>query len=373
MNGPGHAVLRDPLLPFVPSGAIGHSRVARHRGRIARLRRLNHDTFELVIACAPGATPLVVRAGQYAMLSFPGIGRPRAYSFARDPHTEHPGEHTFHIRLVPGGEVSAWLAARDRGGEPVGLAGPLGTFGLDDGTAPMLMVAGGSGLSAIKALLEAACRLQLARDCVVLHGVRTRADRYAGETMSRIAARWHPAHRFEFVEVLSEEPAGPAWTGARGLVGDVVRDVWLTSGRLDAGALRAWVCGPPPMIEATSAALHAAGTPRKHIHYDSFADVRSPAPAIDNRKCVLCDECLLVRPVADCIVEAGQLGADAAGRLVDFVPLRPARDAGLYYNALVVDAEACVRCYACVAACPHDAISPEHEARAVSLRRYAMR
>jgi len=80
-----------------------------------------------------------------------------------------------------------------------------------------------------------------------------------------------------------------------------------------------------------------------------------------------------VRPVADCIVEAGQLSADAAGRLVDFVPLRPTRDAGLYYNALVVDAEACVRCYACVAACPHDAISPAHEARAVSLRRYAMR
>lgn len=368
MTTPSMALTRDPLELSVPSASINHSRVVRNRGYVARMRWLNHDTCEVVVACAPECKPITARAGQFATLGVAGIGRARPYSFARDPCTEAPGEHTFHIRLVPGGEMSAWLAAGERTGAPVEIAGPLGSFGLDDSASAMLMLAGGSGFSAIKALGEAACRLQLARDCTIIHGVRTQADLYAADEMARIAACWHPAHRFEFVQVLSEEPNDSAWTGARGMITDAMGDAGLGSRVLDPSTLRAWVCGPPPMITAASAALRALGVPAAHIYRDVFADARSPAPVIDNRKCVLCDECLLVRPVPDCIVETGHLEASPDGRLKRHHLLCPTRTAGLYYNALVVDAAACVRCYACVNACPHGAISPDHEPRATSLR-----
>lgn len=366
-------VLRDPLETPVPSGLIAHSRVVHNAARVARMQRLNHDTYELVIACEPGSKPIAARAGQFAVLGVEGIERPRAYSFARDPGVEAPGQHTFHVRLVPGGEMSAWLAARERTGERVSLAGPLGDLALDDAPTPMLMLAGGSGISVVRALAEAAARRQLARDCVVLHGVRTRADRYAANAMAAIAASWHPAHRFVFSEVLSEEPVDSPWRGARGLVTDVLRKDWLDRGVLDPAALGAWVCGPPPMIEAANHALRAAGVPAAQVHSDVFADARSPAPVIDNRRCVLCDECLLVRPVGDCIVETGNLEADRDGRLQGFEALRPTRAAGLYYNALVVDDTACVRCYACVSACPHDAIALDRAPRAESLRRHRVR
>ncbi|MEQ8661628.1 MAG: FAD-binding oxidoreductase [Gammaproteobacteria bacterium] len=372
MTTPAPGRSRDPLAIAVPSSAINHSRVVRSRGHVARLHRLNHDTFELVVACAAGSRPLAARAGQFATLAVAGVERPRPYSFARDPRAEAPGEHTFHIRLVPGGAMSAWLAAGDRTGERIEIAGPLGSFGLDDSASPMLLLAGGSGFSAIKALSEAACRRQLARDCVVVHGARTRADLYGADDMARIAASWHPAHRFTFVQVLSEEPRDSPWAGARGLVTDAMREVMrngaLGSGAPGPAALRAWVCGPPPMITAARAALLAAGVPAAHVYVDVFADARSPAPVIDNRQCVLCDECLLVRPVAGCIVETGHLEAGADGRLQGHAPLRPTLTAGLYYNALVVDAAACLRCYACVSACPHGAISPDYAPRANSLR-----
>lgn len=341
----------------------------RRPGRIADLRRLTHDTFEVVVRCEPGGRPLLARAGQFATLAVDGVDGPRPYSFARDPVAEPPDQHTFLIRLVPGGAFSGWLAAADRTGASVTIAGPLGEFALDRSSAPMALIAGGSGMSAVRAIAEQACREQVARDCWFYYGARTADDLYGEDAMKELAESWHSEYRFEFVPVLSEEPGDSPWRGARGLVTDRFRTDLLDTGRLAPGNFRAWFCGPPPMIEAGAAALAAAGVPAAHVYRDVFEDARSPAPAIDNRRCVLCDECLLVRPVDRCIVEAGATAVAADGRLTAERPVEPSRSAGLYYNALVIDPDACIRCYACVSACPHGAISPEFRGAQAVLRR----
>jgi NAD(P)H-flavin reductase len=256
---------------------------------------------------------------------------------------------------VPGGEVSAWLAAGDRSGTAIDIAGPLGRFTLDDSLHPMLLVAGGSGLSAIVALAEEAARRRVARDCLLLHGARRRADLFAEDLISEVARAWHPAYRFRFEQVLSDEPPDSPWPGARGLVSDYLREELLKCGA-DARQAVVWLCGPPPMIAAAVAHLQDLGVPPQHILRDLFTDRRLPAPVIDNRQCALCDECLLVRPVADCIVEAHTVEHDADGRVLRFERLTPTLTAGLYYHSLVIDPERCLRCLACVHACPHGAI-----------------
>ncbi len=347
----------DPLAPPPPRAEIAMRRVVHSRGTIHSMRPLTHDTHELVISCLPGSAPLHGRAGQFATLSVPGLSRPRPYSFARDPQAERAGEHTFYVRLVPGGEMSTWLTAADRGGTTVDISGPLGAFTLDDSAAPMLLLAGGSGMSAVKALAEEACRRRQARECLFLYGARTQRDLYALEEMARIAANWHPAHRFEFVPVLSEEPAGSSWNGARGLVTDRLRAACLDHGSMRTSQLRAWLCGPPPMVEAGHTLLREYGVPAAYIARDLFTDLRSPAPVLDDHRCMLCDECLLVRPVAACIVEAAAIDLAPDGRLRSYTPIVPLHTAGLYYHRLAIDDARCIRCYACVQACPHDAIS----------------
>ena len=332
------------------------------------MRSLTHDTYAIVVKRIRESEPFFARAGQFATLKFPGIDKPRPYSLATAPENERPGEHTFFIRLAPDGEVSAWLAAGDRTGEQVEIGGPFGTFGLDASTEPMICIAGGSGMSAIKGVLEHACNLQVERDCYFLYGARTQRDLYCTAEFELIRARWHARHSFEFVQVLSEEPPNTGWTGPLGFVTDHFKEAYLDKGIVDPVGCKAFFCGPPPMIAAGVAVLRDAGVTDDSIFRDVFEDASSPAPVIDNVKCVLCDECLLVKPVANCIVEASSLAVDEDGHVSGFDPIKPAFTSGLYYNALVIDERECIRCYGCVDACPHDAISPDYKSEANTLR-----
>ena len=155
---------------------IKQSRVKLVKGSIAGIESLTHDTYKVVIRCDDGMPALSGSAGQYAAITFPGVDKPRCYSFAESPEDENPGEHTFFVRQVPRGEVSKWITGGERIGERVELAGPLGNFKLDSSTDPMVCIAGGSGMSAIKAIVERAAALSVARDCYFFYGARTQND-----------------------------------------------------------------------------------------------------------------------------------------------------------------------------------------------------
>ena len=79
--------------------------------------------------------------------------------------------------------------------------------------------------------------------------------------------------QFEFVPALSEPEAGDDWEGETGLVTDVV------SRRIDRDQLRgeveAYLCGPPPMIDAAFPVLFQKGIPGTRIYYDKFTAATS--------------------------------------------------------------------------------------------------
>ena len=77
---------------------------------------------------------------------------------------------------------------------------------------------------------------------------------------------------------------------------------------------------------------------------------------IDSR-CVLCDECLKVKPVPGCIVEVAALLRDDEGRLTGYRRVEEGKTDSLYYNRLWIDQSQCVRCGQCEAVCPVNAIT----------------
>jgi CDP-4-dehydro-6-deoxyglucose reductase len=354
-------------------GQIRSSRVQVVQGKIVKTKKLTYDTMELVVRCDHGSTPLNAVAGQYATLFTSAASeKARAYSFARAPENEADNEYTFFVRLVHGGEFSGWLFAKDRSGESIKLSGPLGRFILDLTKRPMLCVAGGSGMSAILALLQHASNLMVPRDCLFLYGARTQRDLYCLDEIELIKNDWNNKHKFEFVPVLSDEH-GTNWQGATGFVTDFLKMGYLDKG-YDVKSSKAYFCGPPPMINAGLSVLTAAGMSQRDISYDKFEDMASPAPVIDNSACVVCDECLLVKPVENCIVEVANLRTVNGGETFSsYDRIRPAQTAGLYYNTLYIDEKECIRCFACVESCPVGAISPQYKNEGRALRNVVIR
>ncbi len=349
-----------------PNGSLYGRNTVISEAVISAIKKLTHDTFALTVTCKGECEGLKPKAGQYATLKPDHLSKPRAYSFARAPDSEEPGKHTFFIRLFEGGLFSGWLFEQDRVGEPLTISGPLGKFTLDGSGKPMLCVAGGSGMSAIFSILEDAALRKVKRDAVFLYGARTQKDLYLLDEIKGFAQQWHPDYKFEFVPVLSEEPEDSGWQGATGFVTDYMKSAYLDSRRLKVANCVAYFCGPPPMIDLGIKVIRSAGMGVADVRYDKFEDARSPAPVIDNTKCVLCDECLMVRPAEYCINEIVQLKKNGNG--VQYERLQPADTSGLYYNALYIDDDECIRCYACVDVCPAGAIDPGYDKTPKTLR-----
>ena len=74
---------------------------------------------------------------------------------------------------------------------------------------------------------------------------------------------------------------------------------------------------------------------------------------IDSDKCIYCDWCVKAKPRSECILKIRELHSDAEGRITGWTLAQKADDVHLIW----INQEDCIRCGACVSACPVDAIS----------------
>ncbi len=234
--------------------------------RLSAVEDLTHDIKRLTIALD---RPLRFDAGQYVQLSVDAVFGARAYSLAMAPAANGNQTLEFFIRRVPGGEFTELLFAGHLAELPLKVHGPAGNFWLRDSRAPMICIAGGSGLAPLIALLQDAAARQVGRNCVLLFGARSTADLYALDAIAAITAQWNGA--FKFVPVLSDAADDMSWTGARGLV---TEHIATAAQDLIAGDTQAYLCGPPPMIDAALPVLAGLGVAAEHIHFDKFLDGR---------------------------------------------------------------------------------------------------
>lgn len=263
---PCQSVARGPIeLDVADLADMPDHPLVRTDGEMVGRRELTHDILEVVVRVDE---PFVYSAGQYAELSVPELSGPRSYSFATGAADRPKDEFTFFVRRTPGGEFTEWLFAADRTGTTLGVVGPFGNLWLRPSAAPALCVAGGSGLAPIKSILEAARDDDVRREFVFVFGARSVGDLYCVEEAEALADSWGAAYRF--VPVLSEEADGSGWTGARGMVTDVIAG--LPAELL--ASCDAYVCGPPAMVDAVEEQLRAL-RPEGSFHADRFLDKKT--------------------------------------------------------------------------------------------------
>ncbi|MDX2425607.1 MAG: 2Fe-2S iron-sulfur cluster binding domain-containing protein [Cycloclasticus sp.] len=236
------------------------------KGVIKDTQMLTHDIMQVNVELD---RPISFTAGQFADIGLEGFARHRSYSFAGAPEAGGQNALSFHVRSVPGGSYTEWLFAQERKNEAFELHGPSGSFWLRTSDAPILAVAGGSGMAPLKSILDDALSKGINRPVTYLFGAREQRDLYCLDEMRALTEKWPTS--FNFIPVLSEEPEGSDWTGKRGLVTAFINDE--TAG-FPVNDAHAYLCGPPGMIDATLVVLEQAGLGLDHIHYDKFLDSR---------------------------------------------------------------------------------------------------
>ena len=205
----------------------------------------------------PEESNLVYEPGQYMNVLL-GDDRHRSFSMASRPDG---GVVDFHVRRIAGGRFTDQALAALRPGDVLDVEVPLGQFRYHaEDERPIAMLATGTGLAPLKAMLEA---LMDDADCppVSLYwGMRDEGGLYLHQQIPAWAERLYD---FQYVPVLSRP--GDAWSGRRGHVQQaLLQDI----GDLSEHAV--YLCGSPNMVADARTAVLAHGASADHIYSDSF-------------------------------------------------------------------------------------------------------
>ena len=239
-------------------------RVKRFRGRLVHKHSLTHDIAEVRIQLVEPETIDFI-AGQYVQLESEEYkGREsvmRAYSISSVPSDNRHIE--LNIRKVPDGICTTWVFDHVKEGQELYFSGPYGEFHLTDTDAPIIFIAGGSGMAPIRGILSDMVEKGIHREAVYFFGALTQADLFYTDELMGLSktADW-----FTFVPSLSNEPEDSDWQGERGLITDVVSRHFP-----DTSEHEAYLCGSPGMIDASVKVLVKNGMSENNIFYDKFA------------------------------------------------------------------------------------------------------
>jgi ferredoxin-NADP reductase len=218
-------------------------------------------TIELDVAGWPGH-----RAGQHLdvrLTAEDGYRAERSYSIA-----SAPGEPVaITVQRLDDGEVSPYLTEEVRPGDELEIRGPIGGYfvwdgdGPDPGAAPLLLIAGGSGVVPLRSMLRHRHRTAGRAPTRLLYSARS-----LPEVIYRAELDGYGQDGVQVIYTLTRsQPSG--WTGH--------------TGRIDAGLLAetawpadqqavAYVCGPTPFVEAAAAGLVALDYPATRVKTERF-------------------------------------------------------------------------------------------------------
>jgi ferredoxin-NADP reductase len=242
--------------------------------RSLRVTEIRHETSDATTLYLedPGGAQLTYHAGQFLTVEVVVDGEPlrRAYSLSTAPRE---GRAAITVKAIEGGRVSTRLVHAIAVGDTLRCLGPSGHFGYRPAATPaprVVLVAGGSGITPIRAILRSLLDHPVRPRIQMIYGSRS-FDAIIFREDLEATVRAHP--QVTLTHVLEAPP--PGWTGPTG---------WVAAEHLaacfeDRSACHWFVCGPEPMRHAVRAALRARGIPDAQVFEEIYVrPERAPAP-----------------------------------------------------------------------------------------------
>lgn len=245
------------LLDYDPDAlALAHP-IRAGEATVVAVEQLTSQITRLLLS-APGFEFI---PGQYLDLHVPATGSPparRSFSIANLPDAQ---TIELLIRRYPGGRLSGMLGEQIGPGTAIAYTGPYGSLRLHDGGAPIMLIAGGSGLAPILSLLRLLAAEGDERAVRLCFAAR---EPFCVEEIERVGAQ---LAKFELVLV----------SGRR--LRETVRELLAANDRPDV-----YMAGPPELLDAVQQELDGAGLERV------FADRFTTSADAPSARIVAADE-----------------------------------------------------------------------------------
>ncbi|MGF1730486.1 FAD-binding oxidoreductase [Photobacterium kasasachensis] len=192
--------------------------------------------------------------GQYVDLSFKGVKR--SYSIANAKQNNK--ELELHIRKVPNGQMSDLIFGNVVDNQLMRIEGPKGTFFVRDNPKPLILLAGGTGIAPVKAIVEDLANNDDPRDIYIYWGMPLAEGFYLDSliTLSKDKSN------INYIPVLSGDED---WDGRKGLVHKAVCEDFESLEKYDV-----YACGSPIMIDTAKHAFFEKGLLQDSFYSDAF-------------------------------------------------------------------------------------------------------
>jgi hypothetical protein len=228
-------------------------------------------TFQLDVPSPTGGTQVVIRC----------------YSLSDAPHPSHYRISVKRAAAPAGSQLTPGLSSNYfhdhvNVGSQLQVRAPAGHFHLDRSDAPVVLIAGGIGITPMLSMLNWCLVEQPGRELWLFYGVRNRAELVMPAQLQALAAQ-HA--NFHLHLCLSDPQAGELDAHRSGPVHTHHSrvDVALLRRLLPLKPFHFYLCGPTPMLQSLVPALEDWGVPDARIHFEAFGPAsiprKKPAPA----------------------------------------------------------------------------------------------
>ncbi|MFC0450104.1 MOSC domain-containing protein [Rhodococcus jostii] len=265
------------LLDQADTGAGGNTGLTRTAGSpppawagfraltVTGMHAESRDVLSLSLAAADGTALPSWRAGQSVTLRVhPDEGAPliRSYSLSNRPGA---AEYRISVKREPHGAAGRYLHSRVRVGDTLEVAAPRGTFFLDGGGRPVVLVSAGVGVTPVLSMLYALAEADSTRAVWWVHGARDGSEHaFADESRDLLRRLSGSSAHIAYSRPADTDRKGVDYATAGRLSAHLIDSLGLPH---DADA---YLCGPASFMAALGSALTGHGLDPSRIHVETF-------------------------------------------------------------------------------------------------------
>ena len=247
----------DLVLQIPTTSDVAKTSASSFESTLTEIRRISETTYAFSLK-VDNREELSFLPGQYVNIEVPGSGgQTRSYSFSSGPDVEIV---SFLIRITDGGLMSTYMRDTAKVGDRITFTGPMGSFFLREPKRQSLLLAGGTGLAPLLAILEKLAGMDNPHPVHLIYGVNTDIDLVELDVLQDYTQR---IEGFSFDTVVGDPDSA---SEKKGYVTNHFEPHHLAEGDVDI-----YLCGPPPMVEGVRRHLEAEGIKPQNFYYEKFA------------------------------------------------------------------------------------------------------